>query len=121
MINGFLSELEANTAPYGRHRKYGDLLVKFRIIEPNIFRVQNLISFNSNDFVSFGKMLCRIADKHGITISGRAMPTLVGPSVTKDKNFFMGLNQERLLQLYKKFGFEVTIEDSKYQVIRSPR
>jgi len=121
MINGFLSELEANTAPYGRHRKYGDLLVKFRIIEPDIFRVQNLISFNPISCISFIRMVCRLADKYSITISGMAMPTLVGPSVTKDKNFFMGLNQERLLQLYKKFGFEVTIEDSKHQVIRSPR
>ena len=120
-MNSFLSEFEANTASYGRHRKYGDLLIKFRVIEPDEFRVQNLISFNSVNFVSFGKMLCRLADKHGVTISGEAMPTLVGPSVTKNKTFFLGLNQDRLLKLYQKFGFEVIERQQKYQVIRSPK
>ena len=120
-MNSFLSEFEASTTPYGRHRKYGGLLIKFRIIEPDILRVQNLISFDSASCISFIRMVCRLADKHGVTISGKAMPTLVGPSVTKDNTFFFGLDQERLVKLYQKFKFEVIKEKNFYQVMRSPK
>lgn len=120
-MNGFLSEFDSHTTPYGRHRKYGDLLIKFRLIEPQTFRVQNLISFNPISCISFIRMLCRIADKHGVIISGKAMPTIVGPSVTKDSTYFVGLDQERLIKLYEKFDFKVSKEKDFYQVIRSPK
>lgn len=117
----FLSEFESNTSPYGRHRKYGETLIKYRTIEPDILRVQNIISFDPFSFHAFCKMLFRLADKHAITISGKAMPTMVGQSVTKCDKIFFGLNQNRLLKLYQKYGFTVIQENDCYQVIRSPK
>lgn len=121
MIDGFIAELEEKTSPYDNHRKYGEVLVKFKTIEPNTIRIQSLISFNPSGFYYFGKMLCSLADKHKVILSGRATPTLVGPTITKSDNFFTGLDQDRLLRLYEIFGFEVTKEDRVYQVTRSPR
>lgn len=121
-MQAFLSEFESRTSPHGRHRKYGeDLLIKYRIVEPNTLRVQNLISFKPHNMVSFGRMLCGLADKHGVIISGKVMPTLVGPSVTKKEQYFLGLDQNRLLKLYKAFGFSATEDSNGIQVIRSPR
>ena len=121
MILDFLSDFNEETSPYGRHRKYGETLVKYRIIEPDTFRVQNIISFDPCSFNAFGKMLCRLADKHGITISGKATPTMVGPSITKTNKIYLGLDQNRLLKLYKKFGFDIQEDSNGYQVVRSPR
>lgn len=121
MIDGFVTELESKTSPYDNHRKYGEVLVKFRVIEPDTIRIQSLISFDPKSFYSFSKMLCNLADKHETKISGRAIPTLIGPTITKSNTFFIGLDQERLLKLYQKFGFEVTKETTGYQVMRSPK
>ena len=117
----FVIEFEKNTSPHGRYRKFGDVLIKFKIIEPNIFRVQSIISFNPNEFYSFTKMLFRVADKHKIVISGKAQPNLVGPSLTNSNTFYIGMSQERLLRLYQKFGFDVVENQAGYEVIRSPR
>lgn len=121
MLHDFIVEFENNTSSYDNFRKYEDVLVKYRIIEPNIFRIQNLISLNPNDFLLFGRMLCKLADKHNVVITGKAQPNFVGPSITKNNTFFIGLNQDRLLKLYQKFGFEVTEETTGYQVKRSPK
>lgn len=120
-MNDFISELEKNTSPYERnYRKYGEVLIKFRVIEPDQIRVQSLICFNPCNFVSFGKMLCSLADKYGITITGRATPTLVSAALTKNDKFFIGLDETRLIKLYKKFGFEIIESESGCQVKRRP-
>ncbi len=121
MISGFIQELEKMSPRCGRHWKYGETLFRFKVIEPNTVRFQNLISFNPLGLVAFFKFIFPLADKHGVVISGKAQPTMVGPSVTRNNCFFVGMDQERLLKLYKKFDFEVHEEEGVYQVIRRPK
>lgn len=121
MIDEFIFEFENNTLPCDRHRRYKEVLIRYKVIEPNVFRVQNIISFNPNYIVSFIRMVCKLADKHNVIISGKAVPTFVGPSVTKNDTFFIGMNQDRLLKFYQKFGFNVIEDSNGYQVTRSPK
>ncbi len=121
MISGFIQELEKMSPRCGRHWKYGETFFRFKVIEPNTVRFQNLISFNPLGLVAFFKFIFPLADKHGVVISGKAQPTMVGPSVTRNNCFFVGMDQERLLKLYKKFDFEVHEEEGVYQVIRRPK
>ena len=121
MIEGFIKELEERAPRCGRHWKHGETLFRFKIVDPNTVRFQNLISFKPLGLVAFFKFIFPLADKHGVIISGKAQPTMVGPSVTKSDRFFVGLDQDRLLQLYRKFNFEVHEEEGVYQVIRRPK
>lgn len=121
MIDDFVKELEDKAPRCGRHWKHGETLFKFKVNGPTEVRFQNLISFDPHGLLSFFRFIFPLADKHGVTITGKAQPTTVGPSVTKNACFFVGMEQERLLRLYQKFDFEVHEEQGFYQVIRRPK
>lgn len=122
MLDLFVKEFEEATAPCDRFRKHGESLVKFKKIEPDIFRVQNLIAIkNPHAAIKTIKFLCNLADKHQVTITGMAQPALVGPSITNQNKFFVGLDKERLVKLYEKYGFESSEVDGKITVTRRPR
>lgn len=134
MILCFKKDFEKNCTPCGHHWTHGDFielsgshfkhfstLLKCKFIEPNEFRVQNIISFDSigsNRTVSF---LCNLADKHGVFITGIAQPNLIGPSVTGCDSFYYGLNLERLLKWYKYYGFDFEKIDGIIHVRRRPK
>lgn len=119
MIDSFVQEFETRTSPCDRHWKHGDTLIKYRIEEPNIFWVKNIISLgNAFSFIKTMRFLCNLADKHDVVLAGWAKPAAVGPSVTKNKTFFIGLDLDRLLQLYAKFGFVASEENGKTIVKR---
>ena len=122
MLALFLKEFEEATTPWDRFRKHGGSLVKFRTIEPDIFRVQNFIAIE-NPYAAIKTLIftCNLADKHKITITGMAQPALVGPSVTQENKFFVGLDKKRLIKLYKKYGFESNESDGRITVIRRPK
>jgi hypothetical protein len=119
MIDYFVQEFETKTSPCDRHWKHGDTLIKYRIEEPNIFWVKNIISLgNAFSLVRTIRFLCALADKYDVTLAGWANPAPVGPSVTKNETFFIGLNLDRLLQLYAKFGFVASELNGKTIVTR---
>ena len=91
------------------------------MVDESTFKLIKIISFNPFDANRTCNFLCSLADKHKIIILGIAYPTLVGPSVTKTDKFFLGMNQEKLLKWYKKFGCEITEIDGKHHVKRSPK
>lgn len=91
------------------------------MIDENTFKLIKIISFNPFEANRTCRFLCNLADRHKVTMFGIAYPTLVGPSVIKDNKFFLGMNQEKLLKWYKKFGCEVTEINGKYHVKRSPK
>lgn len=131
MISSFKEEFEKNCTPCARHWTHGDFsgshykhgttLLKCKFIEPNEFRVQNIISFDAIGANRTVVVVCKLADKHGIVITGRAQPNLVGPSITGDDGFYSGLNLERLLKWYKYYGFECEEINGIYHVKRSPK
>lgn len=134
MIVSFREEFEKNCTPCGHHWTHGDFveptgnhykhgstMLKCKFIEPNELRVQNIISFDAIGANRTCVFLCNLADKHGITITGRAQPNLVGPSVTGNSEFKSGLSLERLLRWYKYYGFESEEKDGNFQVIRRPK
>jgi len=131
MISSFREEFEKNCTPCGHHWTHGDFsgshfkhgttLLKCKFIEPDELRVQNIISFDgigANKTVVF---ICGLADKHGVVITGRAVPNLVGPSITGNDNFCSGLQLERLLKWYKYYRFECKELDGIFHVKRSPK
>ena len=122
MIGSFVLELEEKTVPYDRFRKHGTTLIKFKTIEPNIFRVQNIIAIeNPHSAVATVRFLCQLADRHKVIITGMAQPALVGPSITKNNKFFVGLDKKRLVKFYEKYGFESSESDGKITVTRRPK
>lgn len=134
MISSFREEFEKNCTPCGYHWTHGNFvelsgshfkhfstLLKCKFIEPNEFRVQNIISFDAigaNRTISF---ICSLADKYGIVITGKANPNLIGPSITGTDKFYSGLNLKRLLKWYKYYGFESEEIDGVFHVKRSPK
>lgn len=131
MIDSFRYEFEKNCTPCGHHWKHGDnsgnhfkhgeTLLKVRFIEPCEFRVQNIISFDgvgANRTVVF---LCKLADKYGITITGRVQPNLVGPSITGKDVFHRGMSLDKLLRWYSYYGFESEEREGVIQVKRGPK
>jgi hypothetical protein len=121
ITNSFWEELNKNTSPCGHHLKHGETLLRCKMVNGSTFKLIKIISFNPFDANRTCKFLCSLADKHKITILGIAYPTLVGPSVTKTDKFFLGMNQEKLLKWYKKFGCEIIEIDGKHHVKRSPK
>jgi len=134
MILSFKEEFEKNCTPCGHHWTHGDFvelsgshfkhfstLLKCKFIDPNEFRVQNIISFDAIGANRTTYFLCNLADKYGVVITGRAQPNLVGPSITGSDNFYSGLELERLLKWYKYYGFECKEIDSIFHVKRSPK
>lgn len=91
------------------------------MIDEKTLRVAKIISFNPFEANKTGKFFCTLADKYGITIEGIAQPTMVGPSVTKNNTFYVGMNLDRLLKWYQKYGFEIEEIDGKYHIKRSPK
>lgn len=126
-----MEEFERNCAPCGHHwthgefsgyhYKHGTTLLKCRFIEPDEFRVQNIISFDGIGANRTLVFLCSLADGHGIVITGKAQPNVVGPSVIGDGKFYSGLDLERLLKWYKYYGFECEEKDGIYHVKRRPK
>ena len=121
MTDDFLKELEDNTSPQGHHRRYGDVLIRCKKVSDNEVKAIKLISFNPSCAIAFGRFFCKLADKHAVTITGEAQPTLVGPSVTGDGTFFTGMNRERLLRFYAAFGFESQEIDGRHFIKRRPK
>lgn len=121
MIDCFWKEFEEKTSPCGHHRKHGEVLIRCKKIEPDILKIQKFISFNPFEANRTGKFLCDLADKHNVTMIGEATPTMVGPSVTKDNTFFIGMNLERLLRWYNHYGFNSVEENGKHIITRSPK
>lgn len=119
--SSFWEELNKNTSPCGNHLKHGETLLKGKMIDENTFKLIKIISFNPFEANKTCKYLCNLADKYKITITGIVQPTIVGPSVTKNDKFFLGMNQEKLIKWYKTFGCEITEIDGKYHVKRSPK
>lgn len=131
MISTFKEEFEKNCTPCGHHWTHGDFveltgnhykhrstLLKCKFIEPNEFRVQNIISFDGIEANISVNFICGLADKHSVVITGKAIPNLVGPSITKNDEFYSGLNMERLLKWYKYYGFEFEEIDGVIHVKR---
>ena len=117
----FWEELLKNTSPCGNHLKHGETILKCKMIDENTFKIIKMISFNPFEANKTCKFLVNLADKHKITITALVQPTIVGPSVTNNNNFFLGMSQERLLKWYKIYGCEVFEVDGKYHVKRSPK
>lgn len=91
------------------------------MVDEKTLRVAKIISFNPFQANKTGKFICQLADKYGITIEGIAQPTMVGPSITKNDNFYVGMSLDRLLMWYKKYGFEVQEINNQHHVKRSPK
>ena len=121
MTDDFLKELENNTSPQGHHRKYGDVLIRCKKVSDDEVKVIKFISFSPVCAIAFGQFFCKLADKHGVTITGEAQPTLVGPSVTGDGTFFTGMNLERLLRFYAIYGFESEEIEGRHFIKRRPK
>lgn len=123
MLDLFWKEFESKTSlcENGKHRKHGDTLIRCKPVEPNILRIAKIISFNPIEMYKTTKFLCDICDRHGITIQGIVMPCVVGPSVTKNGTFFIGLDQERLIKYYEKFGCKVIEQEGKLHLTREPK
>jgi len=95
--------------------------LKCKFIEPDELRVQNIISFDGIGANRTAIFICSLADKHGVVITGRAHPNIVGPSIVGDDKFYSGLELKRLLKWYKYYGFESQEIDGIYHVKRSPK
>ena len=134
MISYFKKEFETNCTPCGHHWKHGEFvefsgnhykhgetLLRCKFVEPNELRIQNIISFNSLGANKTAVFLCKLADKHGVTITGRVEPNIVGPSVAGNNKFVSGLDCERLLKWYKYYGFETEEVNGEQHVKRSPK
>lgn len=134
MISHFKKEFEEKCTPCGHHWKHGDFnrpsgnhykhgetLLKCKFNKPNELKIQNIISLNPIGANKTALFLCKLADKYGVTITGRVEPNIIGPSVTGDNNFISGLNSERLLKWYKYYGFEVEEIEGRQHVKRSPK
>ena len=91
------------------------------MIDEKTLRVAKIISFNPFEANNTVKFICDLADKYCITIEGIAQPAMVGPSVTKNDTFYVGMNIDRLLKWYQKYGFEIQDINSKYHIKRSPK
>lgn len=118
----FWDELISNTSPYGEHIKHGNVLLKCRMLNDKTLRVSQIISLNPFESNKTGKFLCNLADKYGVVIEGKAEPMLVGPSVTKNGTFFVGMDKERLMKWYGLYGFEVVEStDNFFQIKRRPK
>ena len=122
MINMFWEELKSSTSPCGEFMKHGEVLLKCRMLDEKVLRVSQLISFSPFESNRTGKFLCNLADKYGIVIEGKAEPMIVGPSVTKNGTFFVGMDKERLMKWYSMYGFEIVESNDKYfQIKRRPK
>lgn len=122
MLEALWAEFESKTSPCenGKHRMYGDTLIRCKPVEPNILRIAKIISFNPIGMYKTAKFLADLLDRHGVILQGIAMPCVVGPSVTKNNTFYIGMDQDRLIRFYEKFGCKVVEEDGKFHLTREP-
>ena len=117
----FWQEFSEGTTPCGRHRKHGETRMLCRMVDEKTVRVQKVISLNPVGFMATGKWLCGLADRHGVTMTGIAQPTIVGPSVLGENRYYEGLGLDRLLKLYARYGFEAVERDGQIHVTRRPK
>lgn len=116
VIDFFIMELESETVSFNNYRKHEETLLSYHVKQPDTIHIKEIISFNSLSANKTAKFICKLADKYGIIITGRAKPFLVGPSTTQKNAFFQGMNFDRLLKWYKHYGF--IFENDK--IIRTP-
>lgn len=122
MLESFWKEFESKTflCENKNHRKYGETLIRCKPVEPNILKIAKIISFNPFETCKTIRFLCEICDRHNITIQGIVMPCIVGPSITKNNKFYIGMNQERLISFYEKFGCKIVEKDNQFHLTREP-
>lgn len=113
----FLEELESNSTVYQDYRKHCETLLKYSVIEPNIFNLIEIAATNPISSNKTAKFLYNLADKYKIKIIGEIRPFWIGPSITKKQSFFRGLKLDRLIKWYERYG--CVIEGTK--VIREPK
>jgi len=122
MFEDFWSELLANTSPCGKYVKHGEVLLRLKQKEENVFKIREIISFDpvqANKTVMF---ILKLADKYNITLIGEPKSFIVGPSITKDQTFKSGMDTEKIIRWYKYYGGELqTDKDGKQIMIRRPK
>jgi hypothetical protein len=122
-MNTFWNEFEKNTSSCenGKHRKYGEVILRCKMLEPKVLKIAKIISFNPRETIKTCKFICNLCDQYDIKIIAHAVPCIVGPSITKDNTFFIGLDQERLLRFYRYWGFETQESEGNFIIIREPK
>lgn len=121
MPNSFWDVFVGATSPCGRHRKHGETRLLCRMTDDKTLRVQKIISVNPLSANATVSWLCDLADKHSVTISGVAQPTMIGPTLLGEKTYKLGMSIERLLRWYKYYGFECEEFEGKFHVTRRPK
>lgn len=91
------------------------------MVDDKTLRVQKIISLNPANANATGIWICGLADKYGVTITGIAQPTIVGPSVLGENSYYEGLGLDRLLKWYAHYGFEAVEIDGQIHVTRRPK
>lgn len=119
--SSFWKEFIEGTTPCGRHRKHGETRMLCRMLDDKTLRVQKIISLNPFNANATASWLCGLADKYGVTMTGTAQPTIVGPSVLGEDKYYVGLSLDRLVKWYAHFGFEAVEIDGQFQVTRRPK
>lgn len=118
MMNSFILDLESQTVSCDEYRKHEETLLKYSIVNSNTINLSEYISLNPLSSNKTGRFLCKLADKHGIIITGKAEPFWVGPSKIKLNVFFRGMPMKRLLKWYEHYGF---IIKENNEIIRYPK
>lgn len=122
MSQQFWDEILANTSPYGKYVKYGEVLLRLKLKENNICKVIEIVSFDAIQANKALMFLSKLADKHNITFIGEPKSFIIGPSMTKDQTFKSGMDTEKIIKWYKYYGAELeTDENGKQMMIRRPK